>query len=84
MFIEFTRLSPFWVILLLKRYKLFSLQLVCVSAVDKCLIPSSVMLLNPRFKLFSSQLVSFSKIPVMFWVQKVVLRLTCLCLRSAL
>ena len=38
-------LTPSSVMLLLLRFKLFSLQLACVSAVDKCLTPSAVMLL---------------------------------------
>ena len=42
--------------LLSARSKLFNTQLVCVSAVAKCLTPSSVMLLSARFKLFSVQL----------------------------
>ena len=42
------------------RDRLFSLQLVCVSDVDKSLTPSSVMLLRLRFKLFSLQLVCVS------------------------
>ena len=50
-------LTPSAVMLLYARFKLFSLQLVCVSAVDKCLTPLSVMLLSKRFKLFSLQLV---------------------------
>ena len=41
--------------LLFWRFKLFSVQLVFLSAVDKCFTPSSVMLLYPRFNLFSSQ-----------------------------
>ena len=44
------------------RFKLFSVQLVCVSAVDKCLTASSVMLLYPRVKLFSLQLVCVSAV----------------------
>ena len=48
--------------LLPMRSKLFSLQLVCVSAVDKCLTPSSVVLLTTRFKLFSLQLVCVSAV----------------------
>ena len=48
--------------LLPPRFKLFSFQLVCVSAVDKCFIPSSVMLLPPRYKLFSLQLVRVSAV----------------------
>ena len=63
MFIEFKRVLLFWVILVLSsRPKLFSLQLVCVSAVDKCLTASSVILLYPRFKLFSLQLVCVSAV----------------------
>ena len=50
------------VILLNPRYKLFSLQLVCVSAVHKCLTASSVILLPKRFKLFSLQLVCVSAV----------------------
>ena len=46
MFIEFTRLLPFWVIGLSLRFKLFSLQLVFVSAVDKRSTPSSVIWLR--------------------------------------
>ena len=49
-------LTPSAVMLLYARFKLFSLQLVCVSAVDK-LTPSAVMLLYARLKLFSLQLV---------------------------
>ena len=44
------------------RSKLFSLQLVCVSAIDKCLTASSSMPLPKRFKLFSLQLVCVSAV----------------------
>ena len=46
--------------LLSARSKLFSLQLVCVSALNKYFTPLSVMLLTPRFKLLSLQLVCVS------------------------
>ena len=62
MFNEFKRFLPLSVMLLSSRSKLFSLQLVCVSAVDKCLTASSVMLLLMRFKLFSVQLVCVSAV----------------------
>ena len=48
--------------LLFVRFNLFSVQLVCVSAVAKCFTPSSVMLLTPRSKLFSVQLVCVSAV----------------------
>ena len=60
MFIEFRRFLPLSVMLLSQRFKLFSLQLVCVSAVDKCLTPLSVISSAQRFKLFSLQLVCVS------------------------
>ena len=56
------RFLPFWVIRLSLRYKLFNLQLVCVSAVAKCLTASSVMLLPSRLKLFNLQLVCVSAV----------------------
>ena len=62
MFNEFRRFLLLPVKLLSQRYKLFNLQLVCVSAVDKCLTASSVMLLFPRCKLFSLQLVCVSAV----------------------
>ena len=62
MFIEFRRFLPLSVMLVPQRYKLFSLQLVCVSAVAKCLTASSVMLLRLRYKLFSLQLVCVSAV----------------------
>ena len=62
MFIDFRRSSPLSVMLLFSRCKLFSLQLVCVSAVDKCLTPLSLMLLYARPKLFSLQLVCVSAV----------------------
>ena len=66
MFIDFTRFLPLSVMLLSQRFKLFSVQLVFVSAVDKCFTPSSVMLLPPRFKLFSVQLVFVSAVDKWF------------------
>ena len=57
MLIDFRRFLSFWVILLSKRVKTFSLQLVCVNAVYKCLTDSAVMRLEWRTKLFSLQLV---------------------------
>ena len=60
MFNEFTRFLTLSVMLLCSRFKLFSLQLVCVSAVDKCLTPSSVTLFPLRSKMFSLQLVCVS------------------------
>ena len=60
--IEFTRSLPFWVISLSRRFKLFSVQLVCVSALAKCLTALSVMLLPARSKLFSLQLVCVSAV----------------------
>ena len=49
-------------LLWLRSNRVFSLQLVCVSAVDKCLTASWVMLLYPRFKLSSLQLVCVSAV----------------------
>ena len=48
------------VILLPMRFKLFSLQLLSLSAAAKCLAALSVNLLFSRFKLFSLQLLSFN------------------------
>ena len=59
--------------LLSQRCKLFSLQLVCVSAVDKCLTPSAVMLLLQRFKLFSLQLVCVSAVDKCLTASSVIL-----------
>ena len=59
--------------LLSSRIKLFSLQLVCVSAVDKCFTPSSVMLLSSRIKLFSLQLVCVSAVDKCFTPSSVML-----------
>ena len=55
------------------RYKLFSLQLVCVSAVDKCLTPSPVMMLWLRAKLFSLQLVCVSAVDKCLTASSVIL-----------
>ena len=62
MFIEFRRFSALSVMLVPSRIYLFSLQLACVSAADKCLTASSVMLLNLRSKLFSLQLACVSAV----------------------
>ena len=59
--------------LLHARFNLFSLQLACVSAVDKCSTPSSVMLLRLRFKMFNLQLVCVSAVDKCFTPSSVML-----------
>jgi len=66
MFSGFRRFLPLSVMLLSLRYKLFSLQLACLSAVAKCFTPLSVMLLPMRSKLFSLQLASVSAVDKCF------------------
>ena len=48
--------------LLPPRFKLFSLQLVCVSALHKCLTALSVMFIRSSCKVFSLQLVFMSAV----------------------